>query len=305
MISMKITLKQINIFNAIVKAEGNMTVASQALFLTQSACSMALSNFESQLGCRLFERRGKKLLLNEVGRAVHRYSQGIIRQAEELEYLTSEQSGNEQIGELVVSASSTIGNYVLPKVILEFMNRYPKIKIHLKVVNTAKVVEHLKQGESDLGFVEGSCTANELEVLPWLKDQLVIVASNHHPLAGSKKMPLSSLYKACWVMREQGSGTREKFEAALDKPITPFLELGHTEAIKQAILTGSGVACLSKAAVVDMLQLQMLVELKCPSLQLEREFNLVIHKEKYRSHIMKIFLETCAQHPDYIGTEFS
>lgn len=293
---MKLTLKQMAVFTAIVKAEGNMTLAAQSLYLTQSACSMALSNFENQLGSRLFERRGKKLVLNEVGREVYLHTLKIVRQTEDLEYFASEQSSQNMIGHLVISASSTIGNYVLPEIILEFTCRYPNIKISLKVANTSKVIEHLTHAESDLGFVEGSCSATELEVLPWLTDQLVIIAAKNHPLAKTKSLTLEALYEARWILREEGSGTREKFEKALEKPITPFLELGHTEAIKQAILTGLGISCLSKTAVDHLLQHKELVELKCPSLTLKREFNLVIHKEKYRSHILKMFIEACAAH---------
>lgn len=290
---MKITLKQMAVFTAIVKSDGNMTLAAESLYLTQSACSMALSTFENQLGSKLFERRGKKLVLNELGREIYLHALKIVQQTDELETIASEKSSQKMTGNLVVSASSTIGNYLLPQVIAEFTTQYPNIKVTLKVGNTAEVIAQIIKAESDIGFVEGSCPATELEVLPWRIDQLVIIASKDHPLSQHKMMTLPKLHKARWILREPGSGTREKFENALDEPIIPFLELGHTEAIKQAVLTGLGISCLSKTAVEHMLQQGELVALSCPTLKLKREFNLVLHKDKYKTHILKMFMEAC------------
>ncbi len=288
---MRITLKQIEVFVAIAQT-GNMTQAAETLFLTQSACSMALSTMENQLGGVLFDRQGKKLVLNEKGRALFPKAANLITQATELQDLISVEKA-ELTGKLCVGASTTIGNYLMPEIIVNFMTAYPKTKITLQVANTEQIIQQLLKFNIDIGLIEGNCYSDEIEIIPWKKDELIIIASTKHDLAKKRKITREDLYHAKWILREPGSGTREKFEEAMGSKIIPFLELGHTEAIKKAVLLGFGISCLSKSVVADSLKNGQLVQLKTPFLTLTRDFFIILHKEKHRTAVLNKFISIC------------
>lgn len=287
---MKITLRQLEVFVAIVKI-GNMSRAAEALHLSQSACSMALNTLEQQLNGELFDRHNKKLVINDRGKKLFYRAINLLEQASELEDIMLVKATTALSGTLNVGASTTIGNYVLPLTITHFMTRYPHTRINLKVSNTQEVVEQLLHFNIDIGFIEGSCYHQELQVTAWQQDELIIIAAPHHPLANKKKITLKDLLEQQWIFRETGSGTREKFEEAIGTTITPFVELGHTEAIKQAVEAGLGISCLSKATVSKALERGELIVIKTPFLKLTRDFYKVIHKEKYQTQLLKRFVE--------------
>jgi len=289
---MKITFKQIEVFVAIAKT-GNMTQAADLLFMTQSACSMALSNIELQLGGLLFDRYGKKLILNERGRVLLPKAANIITQTNELQDLMLGEKEKILSGHLIVGASTTIGNYLLPKIIGNFLTIHPQVKVALSISNTEEIVNKLLKFDIDIGMIEGSCHSERIDILPWKKDELIVIAPEKHLLAKKSKITFESLQDAKWILRELGSGTREKFEKAMAGKIKPFIELGNTEAIKQAVLAGLGVSCLSKVVVADLLNTAQLVELKTPFLKLARDFYIILHKEKYRTMVLDSFILAC------------
>ncbi len=288
---MKITIKQIEIFIAVAKQE-NMSHAATKLFISQSACSMALATLENQLNGALFDRLGKRLILNERGRVFLNKAVNIIDQVEELQNLMIAKTARELSGYLKIGASSTIGNYLLPKIIGDFIDRHPNTKISLNVANTEQIISQLLQFEIDIGMIEGHCFAEEIVVMPWKKDQLIIIAAPTHPLSKKKKISLDDLHSCKWILREAGSGTRERFEKSIGGTINPFLELGHTEAIKQAVRLGLGISCLSRETVTDALKRKELIELKVPSLKLTRDFYIIVHKEKYQTEILQAFVRS-------------
>jgi DNA-binding transcriptional LysR family regulator len=290
---MKITFKQIEVFVAVAKL-GNMTQAAKSLFLTQSACSMALSALESQLGNALFDRHGKKLVLNEKGKILFPKSANILTQITELEDVMKGEKTTMLTGNLVVGASTTIGNYLLPGIIGNFINEHPQTKIVLRVGNTETIIQQLLKFNIDIGLIEGSCYTDDILVTPWKKDELIIIAAPTHPLAKKHKLQESDLQQAKWILREAGSGTREKFEEAMGGKILPFLELGHTEAIKNAVLLGFGISCLSKTVVKDALENGTLIQLRTPFLKLTRDFFILLHKDKHRMALLGAFIKACA-----------
>lgn len=289
---MKITIKQIEVFVAIAKS-GNMTQAANSLFLTQSACSMALSTLETQLGGILFDRYGKKLVLNERGRILFPKAANILAQLTELQDLMTGKREEILAGHITVGASTTIGNYVLPKIIGDFVVAHPRTKITLSIANTEQIIQKLLRFEIDIGMVEGNCCSDEIEVSSWQKDELIIVAPAKHFLAKKRKITYEHLQDAKWILREPGSGTRNKFEEAMNNQIHPFLEFSNTEAIKQAVLAGVGISCLSKIVVSDLLNTNQVVELRLPSLKLTRDFYIILRKDKYQTMVLKNFMNAC------------
>lgn len=289
--NVKITFKQLEIFVAIAKTE-NMTVAAEKLHLSQSACSMALSTLENQLEGSLFDRHGKKLILNERGKILFSKASNIITQIEECQHLLLDKNGRITLaGQLIIGASTTIGNYVLPKLIGHFVKKYSEAKVKLRVSDTNRVIEELLKFNIDIGIIEGVCYSDEINIIPWKSDELIIIASPSHPLNKLKKVSHQDLITSKWILREPGSGTRTKFEEALGKKLIPIFELDHTEAIKQAVMDDLGLSCLSKITVADSLKKKELVELKAPFLNLKRDFYILLHKEKYKTKLLEEFIK--------------
>lgn len=284
---MKMTLRQLEIFVAIANS-GNITIAADNLHLSQAAMSMGLNTLEHQLGEKLFDRMGKRLLLNPAGYQLLPKAMRLLDQARELEHSVGDKT-KELGGALRIGASSTIGNYVLPTSITKFVSLHPQVKVVLWVGNTEQIINQVLKYTVDVGIIEGHCRQQEIEVIPWKKDQLVIVAAPQHPLAKKNHIAKKDLTSARWILRESGSGTRQKFEEAF-AGIEPFLEFGSTEAIKNAVASGVGIGCLAKAAVIELIQQRKLIELKTPLTNLTRDFYILLHKEKYRTQTLSAFI---------------
>lgn len=292
---MRITLKQLEVFIAVAQS-GNVTRASETLNITQSATSMALADFESQLGRKLFDRIGKRLQLNDTGRLLLPKALDAVSRVADIERMAASDSA--LIGPLRIGASMTIGNYMMPGLIGSFMRAHPGAQLTLDVANTRQVIQALEQFQIDFGFIEGFCHEPNIEVLPWCRDELVIFAAPGHDLAQKPNITEDDLAKADWILREPGSGTREVFDnAVLGKVhrIRLLLEFGHTEAIKHAVESGIGIGCASRRTLEDALRTGSVVELATPFLNLERELYVLIHRQKYRTQGLEHFLAHCRQ----------
>ena len=292
---MRITLKQLEVFIAVAQS-GNVTRASESLNITQSATSMSLSDFEGQLGRKLFDRVGKRLQLNDSGRLLLPKALDAIARVSEIESIASSDAA--LIGQLRIGASLTIGNYMLPGMIGSFMQHHPGAQVTLDVANTRHVIQALEQFQIDVGFIEGFCHQPDIEVIPWCRDELVIFAAPSHPLASARTITANDLAAADWILREPGSGTREIFDNAILGRISRLnllMEFGHTEAIKRAVETGIGIGCASRRTLEDALAAGSVVVLSTPFLNLERELFMLIHRQKYRTQGLEAFLDHCRQ----------
>lgn len=290
---LRTTLRQIEIFVATAQ-KGNVTQAAKSLGLTQSAASMALADFENQLGTRLFNRIGKRLSLNEDGRALYAQAVEMMDRARDMESFFHRR---ERVMDLRLGASTTIGNYLLPQIIGRFNAVYPGSRLQLDVGNTRHVIDAVRNFESDLGFVEGPCVDPEIDALFWRNDELAICASPHHPLAQQDSFDRETLQEAGWILRERGSGTREVVEQMLTRQLGPIrleMELGGTEAIKRAVESGMGISCLPKVALSRMIGTGDIVLLPVTGLELSRAFYILLHKQKYRTEGLVRFLEFCS-----------
>ncbi len=293
---MAITLRQLEIFLAVAETE-HVTKASKRLFLTQSAISMAISELENQLGTPLFDRLGRRLVLNDRGRLLLPHANEILRQVRNVETLLTE-SGSSVAGELKVSASTTIGNYLLPYLLGAFVDRYPDVVPTLQVGNTEQVEAGILSGEYDIGFIEGYSHHKEIEAISWLDDELVVIAGPRDPLCQKSELNRRDLEEAKWIVREKGSGTEEIFESEISRQLGQFnvlMRLGHTEAIKKAVESGLGIGCLSSLTVGREIEEGWLVRLSVPFLRLRRKLLIVLHRRKNRTSLLTEFLDFCEQ----------
>lgn len=289
---LRTTLRQIEVFVATAQ-KGSVTQAASAIGMTQSAASMALADFESQLGTRLFDRIGKRLALNEDGRTLYPQAVGMIERAQEMEQLFH------QIGRAVnlrLGASSTIGNYLLPRLIGQFRAARPGSRIELEVGNTQQVINAILRFEIDVGFVEGPCLHTDIETVFWREDELAICAPPDHPLAQPGAATPGTLRAADWILRERGSGTREVVEQLLTSQLGEIrlaMELGGTEAIKRAVEAGIGISCLPTIALSGAVERGNLVAIPTPFLHLTRSMHILLHRQKYRTEGMESLLRLC------------
>ncbi len=294
---MRITLKQLDVFSAVAR-EGSVTRASAWLNLTQSATSMALSDLETQLGAKLFDRVGRRLQLNELGARLLPLAQETVARASEIEDIASgDQPG---VGRLRIGASLSIGNYLMPQLIGDYMKTHPDAEISLDVGNTRHVIEAVKQFTCDIGFIEGFCHEPDIDLLPWIEDELVIFAGQDHALAQQDKVSADDLAQAHWILREPGSGTREVFDNAVAGKLPTLkvrLELSHTEAIRRAVEAGIGLGCASRLTLQESLDQGRVKVLATPFLNLRRSLFILRHRNKYQTRGMQQFLSTCGQ-PD-------
>lgn len=288
---MHITLRQIEVFSEVLKS-GSTTQASQVLALSQSAVSAALADLENQLGVQLFDRVGKRLVVNEHGRLLYPRAVGLMEQAGEIEQLFKEDNGA-----IRLFASSTIGNYLLPGMIAAYRRDFPALPLELSVGNSQDAINAVADFRVDIGLIEGPC--HELDIIsePWLEDELVVFAA---PDAAILQQPitLEALAAAPWILRERGSGTREIVDYLLLSHLPQFqlgMELGNSEAIKHAVRHGMGISCLSRRVIEDQLEAGTLVEVAIPLPRLTRTLYRIHHRQKHVSKALSRFLSYCRE----------
>jgi DNA-binding transcriptional LysR family regulator len=289
---LRTTLRQFEVFVATAQ-KGSVTQAAAQVGMTQSAASMALAEFEGQLGTRLFDRIGKRLALNEDGRTLYPRAVEMVERAVELEKMFGKEG---RAVNLRLGASSTIGNYVLPQLIGQFRAQRPGSRFALEVGNTRQVMQSVLHFEVDVGFVEGPCMDPDIEAIFWRQDELAICARPDHPLAQPGAATAAALREADWILRERGSGTREVVEQLLTTQLGDIrlaMELGGSEAIKRAVESGIGISCLPKIALVGAVERGNLVALDTPFLTLTRALHILLHKQKHRTEGLQSLLRFC------------
>lgn len=289
---MALSLRQLRIFLAVADT-GSTTAASAQLPLSQSATSAALAELEAGLGTPLFDRLGKRLHLNDTGRALVGPARALLEDAAQIAHRFGG-GGALRPARVRLGASTTIGNYLMPARMAECLARWPAMDISLRIGNTRDIVEAVLRLEVDAGLIEGPCHESALDVAPWRSDPLLLLAGAGHPLAGQRRIAISVLRKQRWLLREAGSGTRESVELALLPHLGGFgasLDLGSTEAIKQAAVAGMGVTCLPRSAVLDALELGRLVVLSSTLPPLERPLYRIRHRDRPWSDSLRRLLE--------------
>lgn len=282
---MKLTLRQLEIFLNVVES-GHLTNVAKSMNLSQSAVSMSIKELEGILGKPLFDRINKKLVLNEMGREFYKEINPIFKKLSDIEY---EFQNAENKGMIRVGASTTIVDYLMPSIICSYMNLYPDVKITLKEGNTKKIKELLKKGEIDIGFVEGFVSDSEIIKEKIGVDELIIVTS-HKDM--TKSSNIEDLANKRWVLREEGSGTREVFLDYIKgktEPLNVFFELGHTESIKSILQNRECLSCISKIAVQKELDDGTLYQVKVKKFDCKRDFLMIYHKDKYKSVLFDKF----------------
>ena len=289
---MHYTLKQLQVFLAIASHE-NVSHAANELAMSQSAASTALKQLEQRFDLTLFDRIGKRLQLNEQGAALRPKAVALIAQAEELENGLIQHN---EIGELKVGATLTIGNYLAVNIMADFMKHHEQAQVELTVENTAAIAAKVGNFELDIGLVEGELQETDLEVRYWRDDELAVFCAPNHPLAKHSTLSEQDLLAAHWIVREKGSGTRQAFDRAMTGILSNLqlrLELQHTEGIKRAVEAGLGIGCLSRITLEDAFRRGTLVPLNVPQRNWTRKFYFILHKQKFLGTGVQSWISHC------------
>ena len=269
---MSLNLHLLRLFAAVARHK-SFSRAAEALHLSQPAVSKGVRDFEAQVGSRLLERGAGGVTVTEAGGLLLRHAATLFaaeRAAEEeLAALRGLQRGTLSIG-----ASTTVATYLLPPILGTFHKRHPEIELRLTSANTRAIADLLIARELDIALIEGPVDAPGIEILPWREEEMILIAAPDHRLARvGRPIPTDAVADEIVIVREPGSGTRDVALAALEAHhIVPrqILEVGSTEAIKQIVAGGLGVAIVSAAAAADQIALGKLVILRAEGFAVRR-----------------------------------
>ncbi|WP_041522712.1 LysR family transcriptional regulator [Gilvimarinus agarilyticus] len=289
---MNITLRQMTLFEATARL-AKLSLAAEEQAISQSAASQAIKEMENQLEYRLFQRHGRTLTLSPEGEALLPR----IRQILELSRGITHRDRHAVAGHMTLAASVTIASYLAPTLIGRMQSTYPETRVKLSIENSESVLDSVAKGRALLGMIEGPATHPELTITPWQTDQLVIFCPATHPLAQKPKVTFNALLRERWIVRETGSGTRSILDAELQRlgvNIDIAQALNRQEAIKQCVLAGLGIGCLSHLSIARELASGELVALNTP-LNLSRRFSWVAAPERTNHPLHQAFIALCQQ----------
>lgn len=276
------TLRQLEVFLAVLEL-GSFRKAAERVSLSQPALSHQVKALEQELETSLFERLGRTIALTEAGRILEGYARRMFAARQGAREAIGELRGLER-GSLVLGASSTPGIYLVPWLLGRFKAQYPGIDVALRIGNTREIEERVRASQVDLGIVGGHLAdARETCIEESVVDHLVLIVGSRHRWAKRGAIAPSRLTEECLLVREEGSATRRLTERTLDQlrvTTRAGLELGHTEAIKEGVRAGLGVAFVSEYAVRSEVAAGQLRILRVKGVTMQRHFHVIRHEAR-------------------------
>jgi DNA-binding transcriptional LysR family regulator len=295
--------RRLQVFHTVARLL-SFTKAAEELHMTQPAVTFQVRQLEEYFNTRLFDRTHNRINLTDAGKRVYVYAEKIFVLYSEMENSVREITGDIS-GVLVLGASTTVAEYMLPHLLGDFKHKYPDVTIRLKVANTDGIVSLVENNAIDLGVVEAPVSNKNLVVEKCRMDQMVLIVPPGHELANSDSVTLERVLEFPFICREEGSGTREVMvEHMLDAGIKTremdiAMELGSLEAIKSAVEANMGVSVLSRATIGKELKLGTLVAVNIEP-PINRPFSFVHQKQKFRvramDELLKFARNYCSEH---------
>jgi len=288
---MHATLQQLRLFEAVARL-GSFTRAAEEIHLSQPAVSIQINRLEENIGMPLFEQVGKRIYLTHAGQHAFAACRDILDRLRTLEDDLAALHGAMR-GPLQVSVVST-AKYFMPHLLGAFIHEHPEVVPRLTVTNRAEVIARLHHNEDDLVIMGRVPEQLALEIHPFLENPLVVAAPPEHPLAGEKNISLARIQQERFLVREPGSGTRmavDRLFAEHGLVIEPYMELGSSEAIKQGIMAGLGIAVLSRHDLRLELPGSHIRILEVDGFPLQRRWYAAYLKGKKLSRVARAFLD--------------
>lgn len=286
-------IHQMEVFLSVFKNR-SFSKASQELNLTQPTISAHIKTLENEFQCRLFDRLGRLIIPTGEAEMLVDYASEVIEKTKEIKEAMS-QMKNDLSGKIVIGASTIPGVYILPRLMSGFHVKYRSISFQILISDSLEVIDKIVKYKILLGMV-GTKSVNEpLEYTPFIEDHLIAVASPS--FISKNQLTLKELVTYPVILREEGSGTRKETESYLVNNGIKLDELdiagifGSTDAVKQAVKAGLGVAILSRYAVVDELKHRVLKEIRLSDIDMKRQFYIVRHKKRSLPRLYDAFLK--------------
>jgi len=272
----------------------NMSRAAEELHIAQPTISQAVREIESEYQVLLFNRIGKKLYITAEGLRLLDYIQQILSLNGAMD---QEMNGLALSPHFSVGATITVGQSVLAPVMRRFEARNPTVSVSVLVDNTAVIEENLLTGKLDFAFVEGQTKHKDILLRPLLDDKLVLVCHKSHPLSVRENIRIKDILEYPFLVREDGSGTRELFQKELEKH-KALIHVKWTShsfgSILSALLENLGISVLSQRVALPYVGQGELHEINISDMSLTRSFSLVHHKSKYLTEHMKSLINEFA-----------
>jgi len=293
------TLRQLEVFLAVAR-EKSFSRAAKRIHSSQPTLSEHISELEGELGKKLFFRRGRVRIvtMTEAGRVFEQYAASAVSAVEGARRALADLDGPGH-GSLLIGASTTPGLYVMPGIIGAFRVKYPDVELKLQIANSQVIEGRVKDRELDLGIVGGHAVAPGEECLAaGMPDELVLVVPPGHAWAKRRDIAPESLADQPLLVREQGSATRSVTERALQRAGVRFqvaMELDHTEAIKQGVMAGLGVAFVSIYAVRGEIAAGRLRAFRLRGIRVQRHFHVIHHEARRVTASARAFMELLEQ----------
>jgi DNA-binding transcriptional LysR family regulator len=292
-----VNLNQLWIFYHVAKHR-SFSLAAEALFLTQPSVSTQVKLLENTYKIRLFERFGKKIELTDHGQILYGYAEKIFNLVSEADGVINDMIGMER-GTIRISAGLTIGTYYLPPLLERFKRKFPNIDIQMKVVNSQEVIENTLSFKSDLGFIGSTTHYDErLVVSPFMEEEFVLIVSPRHEFGRLKTIPFSRLNGQPFLLREQGSSSRQLIEDELKRvkvSVKVTMELGSNEAIKRCVEADLGISMISRNVIGQELKAGRLNMVALSNRKVTRKSFIIFHKDKYLSSVLRSFLKVTSE----------
>lgn len=273
----------------------SFTKAAQLNFITQPAVTKNIKELEGELGVSLFERKNARVELTQAGKVYYEYAQQLLKVYEEAQYKVNELKGNFN-GRLNIGASTTIGQYILPKILAEFKQRHPQIIIQMLNANTEEIEKELQESKIDLGFIEGHSGKSSLKYEPVMDDEIVAVVHRNHPLFAQEEISINELREQDFVLRENGSGSLDVIADIFNKnqirlkDLKVQAQLGSTESIKTFLEYSDCIGFLSIHSLKNELLSGKFKVLEIENFSIKRQFNAVYMHGNFDG-IPKLFLD--------------
>jgi DNA-binding transcriptional LysR family regulator len=292
--------RRLQVFHTVAK-QLSFTKAAELLFMTQPAVTFQVKQLEEHFNTRLFERSHGKISLTPAGELALDYAERILNMTGEMEARISELTGQVS-GPLLIGASTTIAEYMLPRLLGEFKQKHPDTQARLTVANSETIENKVADHTLDMGLIESPSHHPNLVTQVCCEDELVMICAPFSDLANLKSVDPKQVAGHPYISRESGSGTRECIDdffkgngVCLDE-LNLVMELGSREAIKGAVAAGLGVAVVSSTTVIKEVKLGELIAIPLDP-PLRRQLSLVYPQEKFRSKLLQSFLDFLERSP--------
>ena len=287
-------LWRLKIFRKVVDLN-SFSKAAESIHLSQPTVSSHIKDLEDHFRCRLIDRIDKKSVPTKAGELLYQYAGRLLALQDETENAMAEFLGKIS-GRLVIGGSTIPAGYLLPRVIGEFIQKYPEVNIVLSVGDTQKIITEILSSSLELGIVGARINDKYITQKKLIDDEMCLIVPGNHKWADRKSISLEFLLREPFIIRENGSGTRLSIQKSLAQKgmsieqFTVTAEIGSTEAVIQGIKNKIGVSILSRIAVAEELKRGALKALEINGLSLKRKFYLTTHKDRTESPLCKEFI---------------